>query len=199
MKAYPLFLLQCIIISTSAFTHDGYIYIHDVRPRSSSHPNTISPETAYSIWSRRLGLPERRWLSFVEASVLEEIDVFGGYQPILFGSTREQMKPSRLSVVIEGFDEGGRSSKYLQIMCADMDGSDVEELEHYPHLTVAHPSPELASGLKRKTLNVDGSSDRIFNWTFSTKDKLRVFLELKFEVCTCMERLHSPARVLTDC
>lgn len=106
MKAFPLFLLQCIIISTSAITHDGYIYTHDVRPRSSSHPNTISPETAYSIWSRRLGLPERRWLSSVEASVLEEIDVFGGYQPILFGSALEQMKPSRLSVVIEGFDEG---------------------------------------------------------------------------------------------
>jgi hypothetical protein len=119
--------------------------------------------------------------------VLEEIDVFGGYQPILFGSALEQMKPSRLSIVIEGFDEGGALSKYLQIMRADMDGSDVEELEHYPHLTVSHPSPELASGLKRKTLGVDGSSNRIFNWTFSTKDTLRVFLELKFQVCTCLK------------
>lgn len=70
-------------------------------------------------------------------------------------------------------------------MRADIDVSDVEGLEHYPLLTVAEPSPELASGLKTKTLTADGSSDRMFNWTFSTKDKLRVFLDVKFQVCTC--------------
>ena len=184
MKAFP-FLLQCLIISTSAFTHEGYIYTHDVRPRSPSHPYTISPETAYSIWSRRLGLSEMRWLSSVEAFVLEEIDMFGGYQPTLLGGLREQMKPSRLSVVIEGFDDGGWPSEYLQIVRADIEVSDVEGLEHYPHLTVARPSQELASRLKTKTLTAEGNSDRMFNWTFSTKDKLGVFLELRFQVCTC--------------
>jgi hypothetical protein len=185
MKAFPLFLLPCLTISTSASTHQGYIYTHDVRPRTSSHPNTISPETAYSIWSRRLGLLEMRRLLSVEASVLEAIDLSGGYQPILFGSALEQMKPPRLSVVIEGFDDGGRSREFFQIMRADIEVSDVEGLEHYPLLTVAEPSPELASGLKTKTLTADGSSDGMFNWTFSTKDKLRVFLDVKFQVCTC--------------
>jgi hypothetical protein len=126
-----------------------------------------------------------RRLSSVEASVLEEIDMFGGYQPTLFGGLREQMKPSRLSVVIEGFDDGGWPSEYLQIVRADIEVLDVEGLEHYPCLTVARPSQEFASRLKAKTLTADGNSDRMFNWTFSTKNKLRVFLELKFQVCTC--------------
>ena len=57
-------------------------------------------------------------------------------------------------------------------------------LEHYPHLAVVEPSQELTSGLKTKSLNADGSSNHIFNWTFSTRDKLNVFLELKVEVRT---------------
>jgi hypothetical protein len=87
------------------------MYTHDVRPRSPSHPRTISPETAYSIWTRRLGLSERRRLSPVEASVLEEIDMFGGYQPMLFGSVQERTRPSRLSIMVEGFDDGEQSTE----------------------------------------------------------------------------------------
>jgi hypothetical protein len=187
MKTSAVILLQCLTLLTSASAQEAYIYTHDVRPRYSSHPNTISPETAYSIWSRRLGLSERRRLSSLEASVLEEIDLFGGYQHILFGSAAEQTKPSRLSIVIEGFDDGGSSSECLQIVPADIEVSDVAGLEHYPHLTVVQPSADLASGLKTKNLNADGSSDRMFNWTFTTKDKLNVFLEIKFEVGTCMK------------
>jgi hypothetical protein len=126
-----------------------------------------------------------RRLSSVEASVLDEIDMFGGYQPTLFEGLSEQMKPSRLSVVIEGFDDSGWPFEYLQIVRADVEVSGVEGLEHYPNLTVARLSQELANRLKTKTLTADGNSDRMFNWTFSTKDKLRVFLELKFQVCTC--------------
>jgi hypothetical protein len=184
MKIFPVILLQCLTTLTSASTQEAYIYTHDVRPRSYSHPNTISPETAYSIWIRRLGLSERRRLLSVEASVLEEIDMFGGYQPMLFGGAAEQMKPSRLSIVIEGFDDGGWSSESLRIALADTEVSDVAGLEHYSHFAVAEPSQELASGLKTKSLNADRSSGWIFNWTFATKDKLNVFLELKFEVCT---------------
>jgi hypothetical protein len=110
MKALPVILLQCLTILTSATVQRAYMYTHDVRQRSSSHPRTISPETAYSIWTRRLGLSERRRLSSVEASVLEEIDVFGGYQPILFGSVQERTSPSRLSIIVEGFDDGERST-----------------------------------------------------------------------------------------
>ena len=113
MKALPVILLQCLTILTSATVQGAYMYTHDVRQRSSSHPRTISPETAYSIWTRRLGLSERRRLSSVEASVLEEIDVFGGYQPILLGSVQERTPPSRLSIIVEGFDDGERSTGML--------------------------------------------------------------------------------------
>ena len=106
MKLLPVILLQCLTTLISASVQEAYIYTHDVRSRTSSIPNTISPETAYSIWTRRLGLPERRRLSSVEASVLEQIDLFGGYQPVLFDSAQENSRPSRLSVVIEGFDDG---------------------------------------------------------------------------------------------
>jgi hypothetical protein len=180
-------LLQCLTLLTSASAQEAYIYTHDVRPRYSSHPNTISPETAYSIWSRRLGLSERRRLSSLEASVLEEIDLFGGYQYPLFGSAAEQTKLKRLSIVIEGFDDGGWSSECLHIMPADVEVLDVAGLEHYPHLTVAQPSADLSSALKTKNLNADGSSDRMFNWTFTTEEKLNVFLEIKFEVCSYMK------------
>jgi hypothetical protein len=73
----------------------------------------------------------------------------------------------------------------LHILLADNGGEDVTGLEHYPHLAVAEPSQELTNGLKTKSLNADGSSYHIFNWTFSTRDKLNVFLELKFEVRSC--------------
>ena len=73
----------------------------------------------------------------------------------------------------------------LHVISADKGGEDVTGLEDYPHLTVAEPSQELTSRLKTKSLNADGSSDHIFNWTFSTRDKLNVFLELKFQVRTC--------------
>jgi hypothetical protein len=33
-------------------------------------------------------------------------------------------------------------------------------------------------------LNTDGSSASIFNWTFATEDRLNVFFEIKFAVCT---------------
>ena len=72
--------------------------------------------------------------------------------------------------------------KYLHILLADKGGEDVTELEHYPHLAVVGPSQELTSRLKMKSLNADGSSNHVFNWTFSTRDKLNVFLELKVEV-----------------
>jgi hypothetical protein len=57
-----------------------------------------------------MGLPERRQLSSVEASVLEEIDLFGGHQPLLLESTQEQKKPSRLSIIVQGFNDGEQSS-----------------------------------------------------------------------------------------
>lgn len=183
MKTLPVILLQCLATLTSVSAREAYIYTHDVLARSSSQWNTISPETAYSIWNRRLGLSERRRLSSVGASELEEIDLFGGYQHILLGSAEEQAKPSRLSVLIEGFDDGTLCSQSPCMVQADMEGSDVAGLEHYPYLTVAEPSQELASGLKTKSLNIDESSDRIFNWTFATEDKLNVFFELKFAVC----------------
>jgi len=72
----------------------------------------------------------------------------------------------------------------LHIFLANKGVEDVTGLEYYPHLTVAEPSQELTSGLKTKSLTADGSSYHIFNWTFATKDKLNVFLELKFEVRT---------------
>lgn len=111
MKALPVILLQCLTVLTTATAQGAYMYTHDVRQRSSSQPRTISPETAYSIWTRRLGLSERRRLSSVEASVLEEIDVFGGYQPLLFGSVQERTRPSRLSIIVEGFDDGERPTE----------------------------------------------------------------------------------------
>jgi hypothetical protein len=72
----------------------------------------------------------------------------------------------------------------LHISLANKEVEDVTGLEHYPHLTVAEPSQELTRELKTTSLNADGSSYHIFNWTFATKDKLNVFLELKFEVRT---------------
>ena len=57
-----------------------------------------------------MGLPENRQLSSVEASVLEEIDLFGGRQPLLLESTQEQNKPSRLSIIVQGFNDGEQSS-----------------------------------------------------------------------------------------
>jgi hypothetical protein len=74
--------------------------------------------------------------------------------------------------------------EYLHMLLANKGVEDVTGLEHYPHLTVAKPSQELTSGLKATSLNTDGSSHHTFNWTFATKDKLNVFLELKFEVRT---------------
>jgi hypothetical protein len=111
MKTLPVILLQCLTILTGASAQEAYIYTHDVRPRSAFLPTTISPETAYSIWNRRLGLSEKRRLSSVEASVLEEIDLFGGYQPLLFGTAQEQTNPPRLSIVVEGFDDGEQRSE----------------------------------------------------------------------------------------
>jgi hypothetical protein len=72
----------------------------------------------------------------------------------------------------------------LHILLANIGVEDVTGLEHYPHLTVAEPSQELTRELKTTSLNVDGSSYHTFNWTFATKEKLNVFLELKFKVRT---------------
>jgi hypothetical protein len=74
--------------------------------------------------------------------------------------------------------------KCLQVLLADEGGEDVTGLEHYPSLAVVEPSQELTRGLKTKSLNADGSSHHILNWTFTTRDNLNVFLELKVEVRT---------------
>lgn len=84
--------------------------------------------------------------------------------------------------------------KYLHTLLADKGGEDVTGLEYFPHLAVVEPSQELTSRLKTKSLNADGSSNHIFNWTFSTGDKLNVFLELKVEVRT----ISKPAKPCTS-
>ena len=185
MRTLPVILLQCLAILTSATTQNGYIYTHDIRPRTSSQLSTISPETAYSIWTRRLGLSERRRLSSVEASVLEEIDLFGGYQAALFGAVQENTRPSRLSIVVEGFDDGERPTERLKAALADTEAPDhiMAGLQQYPQLAVAEPSEELASRLKMKRLNAEGIPHSTFEWSFATEDKLKVFFELKFTVC----------------
>src|SRR5271156_2906068 len=107
MKFSSTILWLSIPLLVTAAAPDAYVYTHDIRQSSpSKNPTTVSSETAYSIWARRLGSAERRWLAFAEESTLHDIDLFGGYQAPMFGDLRSAPDPSRLSIVIDGYNEG---------------------------------------------------------------------------------------------
>jgi len=171
MKTLSVLLLQCLTVLTSASTQEAYIYTHDVQPRSSDHPNSISSETAYSIWARRLGQSEQRRLSSVDDTILQQIDQFGGHQVALFDDAQKKTEPSRLSIVIEGYDD------------------DAARMEQAPDLTVAKPSQYLADGL---SLSLNAKMEYASKWSFDTEDRVGVYLELGFaEPCgaNCQEAL----------
>ena len=107
MKTLSVLLIQCFTALTSVAAHEAYLYTHDVQSRSSSPiPDAIDSETAYSIWARRLRQPEQRRLGSAGDFAIEQIDHHGGYQAPMLGDAHQQMNPARLSVVIEGYDDG---------------------------------------------------------------------------------------------
>ena len=106
MKTSSVLLLQCLTSLGSAAANKGYIYTHDVQQRSSPLPGSISSDTASEIWARRLQQSGKRRLASVDDSVLEQIDRYGGHQTPMLGDVQKESEPSRLSIVIEGYEDG---------------------------------------------------------------------------------------------
>ena len=179
MKNLSILLLQCLPLLATASQPQGYIYTHDIRPRSSSsHSNTLSSETAYSIFARRLGLVEKRRLSFVEDFVLEQIGHFGGYERSLFGNPQTEDAPSKLLVVVEGYDGGTvKVGKSFSAVLIDVLGS--TRLRPSPNLTVAELSQGYGDSLSLGRLasgsNTYGS---MCSYNVRTKEGIQVRLEL---------------------
>ncbi len=129
MKTLSVLLLQCVTALTSVAAHEAYIYTHDVQSRSSSSiPDLIDSETAYSIWARRLRQAEQRRLSSAGDFAIQQIDSYGGYQAPMFGDAHKQANPARLSVVIEGYNDGTITAatsiwRQLTFMKAQIDSS----------------------------------------------------------------------------
>jgi hypothetical protein len=130
--------------------------------------------------------------------VLEEIDVFGGYQPTLFGGLREQAKPSRLSVIIEGFDDGGWHFEYRQIVHADIE---VFRCGGIGALSKPHRGSAVAR--TRKPIEDEDLNCR---WKFRSDIQLDLlherqaprFLGAQVPGVHMYKRLRSPAKSLTD-
>ena len=107
MKIFPSFLLPCLAWLGVTWAQDGYIYTYDSHTHQGHQPtDTVSPQDAWSVLIRRLELPEVRRLATVEDAALAQIERFGGYRTPLFQNVRAEQPPIRLSVILEGYDEG---------------------------------------------------------------------------------------------
>lgn len=184
MKTLSVLLLQCLATLATASAPQAFIYTHDVQPRPSSPlPDSVSSDTAYSIWARRLGLSEQRRLTGVDDTILNQIDQFGGHRAPLFGKPHSQIEPSRLSIAIEGYNDG----EFTLIVCpytlADMHALGAARLEQSPELTVGKPLQELADALTSFKL-WNGRDDTI-KIVSRTQENIKIRIELAFKVRLC--------------
>ena len=90
--------------STSTPPNSAFLYTID-QSAYSSGTQFIDARLANSILARRRGLTDSRYLNIADASMLDDLSLYGGWQQPLFGEGAGEA-PGKLFIRISGFDGG---------------------------------------------------------------------------------------------
>ena len=104
MRTAALLTACAAVAVASTPSKHAYIYTVD-QSTSSSSTQFIDTALASSIIARRRGLTDSRFLNINDASMLDDLNAFGGWQQPLFGESTGEA-PGKLFIRISGFDGG---------------------------------------------------------------------------------------------
>ncbi len=153
MRPATLIAACAAVARAAAPPSSGYLYTIDQSVTSSS-TQFIDSDLASSILARRRGLTDSRYLNIADASILDDLHAYGGWQQPLFGQGGAEA-PGKLFIRISGFD-GGQSSHpihwFLLIGVADW-----EQLgDALPDLLIENPTKDLKADFKAATSRREG-------------------------------------------
>jgi malate synthase len=136
MKTTALIAAYSAVVA-SASQKDGYMYTIDQNVHSAA-TQYIDGDLANSIVARRRGLTDSRYLSIADASTIDDLNTFGGWQQPLFGEGKSRA-PGKLFIRISGFD-----------------GTFVDLGEQLPDLLIENPMTNLRDDFKAATSRREG-------------------------------------------
>jgi hypothetical protein len=131
MKTTALVAVYAAIVGAST-QKDGYMYTIDQNVHSAA-TQYIDADLANSIIARRRGLTDSRYLSIADASIIDDLNTFGGWQQPLFDGGKTSA-PGKLFIRISGFD-----------------GSFTDLGDQLPDLLIEQPTTNLRDDFKAAT------------------------------------------------
>ncbi|WEW58526.1 hypothetical protein PRK78_003994 [Emydomyces testavorans] len=110
MRQLLSYFTICLAAATTAVaSEDVTIFM----PNASELPSErqVAPDTARLILARRLGQPGSSLIGDVDEGIIQDLNEFGGQQPLLFGDSVQKGWSPKLLVILQGLDpiQGMRS------------------------------------------------------------------------------------------